>query len=73
VPFAIGHYIENTGPSTTRFLEVFRNSRFANVSLNQWMKLTPPELVRSHLNIAQGVLDGLPVEQHPVVPARRPT
>ena len=73
VPFAMGHYIENTGTTTMRFLEVFRSDRFASVSLNQWMKLTPPELVRSHLNIAQDVLDGLPVEQHPIVPARRQT
>ena len=73
VPFAMGHYIENTGKSTMRFLEVFRSDRFASLSLNQWMKLTPPELVRSHLNIAQDVLDGLPVEQHLVIPARRQT
>jgi oxalate decarboxylase len=68
VPFAMGHYIENTGATTMRFLEVFRSDRYASLSLNQWMKLTPPELVRSHLNIAQPLLDGLPVEQHPVVP-----
>lgn len=34
------------------------------------VKLTPPELVRSHLNIGQPLLDGLPVEQRPVVPGR---
>lgn len=70
VPFAMGHYIENTGATTMRFLEVFRSDRFASLSLNQWMKLTPPELVRSHLNIGQSLLDGLPVEQHPVVPGK---
>ena len=68
VPFAMGHYIENTGATTMRFLEVFRSDRYASLSLNRWMKLTPPELVRSHLNIGQPLLDGLPVEQHPVVP-----
>jgi len=68
VPYAMGHYIENTGREPLRFLEVFRSSRYADVSLNQWMKLTPPELVRSHLNIGQSVLDGLSKDKHPVLP-----
>jgi oxalate decarboxylase len=51
VPFAMGHYIENTGDEPLRFLEMFRSDRFADVSLNQWMALTPPELVQAHLNL----------------------
>jgi hypothetical protein len=31
--------------------EVFRSDHFADVSLNQWMALTPPELVQAHLNL----------------------
>jgi oxalate decarboxylase len=51
VPFAMGHYVENTGDEPLRFLELFRSDRFADVSLNQWMALTPPELVQAHLNL----------------------
>ena len=51
VPFAMGHYIENTGPTTLRFLEVFKSDRFADVSLAQWLALTPPELVKAHLQV----------------------
>jgi oxalate decarboxylase len=51
VPFAMGHYVENTGDDTLRFLELFRSDRFADVSLSQWMALTPPELVQAHLNL----------------------
>jgi oxalate decarboxylase len=51
VPFAMGHYVENTGDETLVFLELFRSDRFADISLNQWMALTPPELVRAHLNL----------------------
>jgi oxalate decarboxylase len=51
VPFAMGHYIENTGTDTLRLLEMFRSDRFADVSLNQWMALTPKKLVRAHLNL----------------------
>ena len=34
-------------------------ARFACVSLNQWMALTPPELVRAHLNLDQQTLAAL--------------
>jgi oxalate decarboxylase len=59
VPFAMGHYVENTGSGPLRFLEMFRSDRFADVSLNQWMALTPPELVKAHLNIDQRTIDAL--------------
>jgi oxalate decarboxylase len=49
-PFAMGHYVEDAGDETLRFLERLRSSYFADLSLNQWMALTTPELVRWHLN-----------------------
>jgi oxalate decarboxylase len=51
VPFAMGHYVENTGDEPLCFLELFRSERFADISLNQWLALTPPELVQAHLNL----------------------
>ena len=59
VPFAMGHYVENTGDDTLVFLEVFRSDRFADVSLNQWLGLTPPELVKAHLNLDEATLAAL--------------
>jgi oxalate decarboxylase len=50
VPFAMGHYVLNTGEHPLRFLEMFRSSYYADISLNQWLALTPPELVQAHLN-----------------------
>jgi oxalate decarboxylase len=67
VPFAMGHYIENTGSSPLRFLEVFKSPRFQDVSLNQWMALTPPELVQAHLNLKQTVMGALQKDKRPVV------
>jgi oxalate decarboxylase len=69
VPFAMGHYIENTGTTILRFLEIFKSSYFADVSLNQWMALTPPELVEAHLNLDQQVMKALRKTKAPVVPA----
>ncbi|MGH9409543.1 MAG: oxalate decarboxylase family bicupin [Vicinamibacterales bacterium] len=59
VPFAMGHYIENTGDGLLVFLEVFRSDHFADVSLQQWMALTPRALVKAHLNLDDAMLDRL--------------
>lgn len=67
VPFAMGHYIENTGDTTLRFLELFKSGRYADVSLNQWMALTPPELVQAHLHLDDRVMKVLTREKTPVV------
>jgi oxalate decarboxylase len=69
VPFAMGHYIENTGSTNLRFLEMFKSSYFADLSLNTWMALTPPELVNAHLKLDPRVMEGLRKKEVPVVPA----
>ena len=60
VPFAMGHYVENTGEETLTFLEMFRSDHFADVSLSQWMGVLPPELVKAHLNLDDAVIAALP-------------
>jgi len=67
VPFAYGHYIENTSSDTLRFLEVFRSPQFQDVSLNQWMGLTPPELLLQHLEVNDNFIRALRKEKQPVV------
>ena len=67
VPFAMGHYVENIGDETVRFLEMFRSSYFADISLNQWMALTPPELVKAHLNLDQQTMAALRKEKQVLV------
>jgi oxalate decarboxylase len=64
----MGHYIENTGTVPLRFLEVFKSSYYADVSLNQWLALTPPELVRAHLKLDDQAVAALRKEKLPVVP-----
>ena len=69
VPFAMGHYIENTGSTPLRFLEMFKSDRYADFSLNQWMALTPRQLLESHLHLDKQVMDVLQTKKSPVVPA----
>ncbi|CAM4506742.1 MULTISPECIES: oxalate decarboxylase family bicupin [Paenibacillus] len=67
VPFAFGHYIQNTGDKSIWFLEMFKSDRFADISLNQWMALTPRELVQSNLHAGPVLMDALRKEKWPVV------
>jgi oxalate decarboxylase len=67
VPTSMSHFIENIGDTPLRFLELFRAPRYMDVSLAQWMALTPHELVQAHLNISREMLDGIPKEKRPVV------
>jgi oxalate decarboxylase len=68
VPKFMTHYIENTGSTTLTFLEAFRSDHFESSSLNQWLALTPHELVRAHLRIDESVLAGLPRFPTPILP-----
>jgi oxalate decarboxylase len=67
IPFAMGHYIENTGTEALTFLEMFRSDRFADISLNQWLALTPPELVKAHLGIDDETIGALSKDKPLVV------
>jgi oxalate decarboxylase len=69
VPFPMPHYVENTGNTTLRFLEIFRSDHFADVSLAKWLAFTPHELVRAHLRIDESLLAKIPKYRTPVVPA----
>jgi oxalate decarboxylase len=68
VPFAMGHYIENTGTTPLRFLEMFKSSYYADLSLDTWMALTPPKLIQAHVDLNQTVMDALRKKVVPVVP-----
>ena len=68
VPHAMAHYVENLGNEPLLFLELFRSPRFMDVSLNQWMALTPPELVRAHLNFDSSTMAALRKDK-PIVAA----
>ena len=67
VPFAMAHYVENTGSTLVRFLEVFASDRYADVSLAQWMALTPPELVAANLHLDRDLVDAIPTGKCSVV------
>ncbi|AUQ27011.1 oxalate decarboxylase family bicupin [Dickeya zeae] len=68
VPFAMGHYVENTGTTPLRFLELFKSDHYADISLNQWLALTPPALVEQHLHLNNAFMQSLQKSKTPIVP-----
>lgn len=46
VPPSFGHYVENIGNTTLKFLEIFNADKYEDISLNQWLALTPPDMVK---------------------------
>lgn len=59
IPPSYGHYIENTGNTTLKLLEILKTDRYQDISLNQWLALTPPELVKAHLGVSDETIAGL--------------
>jgi len=41
--------------------------KFQDVSLNQWLALTPPELVKEHLDVSDKVIKSLRKDKWPIV------
>ena len=63
----MGHYVEDTGDGRLRFLEMFKSSYFADISLNQWMAPTPAEMVADQLHLSERAMRALRKEKQPVV------
>lgn len=72
VSFAFGHYIQNIGDESLWFLEMFKSNRFADISLNQWMALTPHQLVQDNLHASRELMNALRKEKWPVVKYPKP-
>lgn len=67
VPVGNFHYVQNIGDEKLIFLEVFKSNHFADISLTQWLAMTPREVVKSVLNLSDEFIDKLRMESTPVV------
>ncbi|MFD1198977.1 cupin domain-containing protein [Brucella gallinifaecis] len=59
VPKTLAHYIENTGTEPVRVLNVFHTGEYKDISLNNWLALTPQELVKGHLDVGEPLMGSL--------------
>src|SRR5712671_2238913 len=53
---SLGHYVQNMGDTDMVFLEIFKADHYAEVSLSDWLRHAPPQLVMQHLNISADTL-----------------
>ena len=67
VPKNLAHYIENIGDEPVRVLNVFSKPDYRDMSLNQWLALTPPALVQGHLDVGETLMRALRQGPGPVV------
>lgn len=67
VPRTLAHYIENIGTTKVRLLNVFNHPEFKDVPLNQWLALSPPDLVRGHLDLDDTAMAALNPNKRAVV------
>ena len=67
VPVGNFHYVQNIGSEKLIFLEVFHSNHFADLSLSQWIAMTPNEVVKSVLNLSDSFLQKVKKESCPVV------
>ncbi|KAF5354906.1 hypothetical protein D9756_005521 [Leucocoprinus leucothites] len=70
IPPSFGHYIENVGDEPLKFLEVLKTGVFQDISLKQWLALTPHELVKAHLGLDMKLIDSFPKEKGVIVAER---
>jgi oxalate decarboxylase len=67
VPSNAPHYIENTGDTDLVFLETFASEEFTDVSLNQWLRRVPSEMLKAHLGIDKEAAMKIPAEKLEVI------
>jgi oxalate decarboxylase len=63
VPSNAPHYLENTGDTDLVVLELFASDQFMDVSLNQWLRRVPSEMLKAHLNIDKETATKIPAEK----------
>ena len=62
------HYVQNTGSTDLKFLEMFKSSFYQDLALSEWLRHTPPELVMAHLEIDKPTLDAIPKDEPIIMP-----
>src|ERR1700678_4233646 len=62
------HYVQNTGTTDLKFLEMFKSGFYQDLALSEWLTHTPPELVMAHLGIDKDTLNAIPKDKPVVMP-----
>ncbi|TAQ90162.1 hypothetical protein B7494_g1458 [Chlorociboria aeruginascens] len=63
IPASNSHYIENTGTEDVIVLEMLKQPKFTDISVAQWLALTPRQIVLDTLHLPNDTLNNLPQEK----------
>lgn len=59
-----GHYIENLSETEELvWIEIYKSDKVQDISLTQWLALTPADIVAATLKISVDVVEGLKREK----------
>lgn len=62
------HYIENTSETEDLvWIEVYKSDRVADISLTQWLALTPADIVAATLNVSTSFVESLKKEKQVLI------
>ncbi|KAH6649265.1 hypothetical protein F5144DRAFT_2292 [Chaetomium tenue] len=62
------HYIENTSETEDLvWIEMYKSDRVADISLTQWLALTPADIVAQTLNIPLEIAEKLQKEKQVLI------
>ncbi|TVY60884.1 Oxalate decarboxylase OxdC [Lachnellula suecica] len=69
IPKAMTHYVENVGKDDVIFIEVLQADHFSeeDISLGQWLGLTPPQIVMDTLNLTNTTVSAFKKEKQYIV------
>lgn len=68
VPVVTAHYLENTGTEDLVYLEVLQAPIYNDISVAQWLGLTPKQVVKEHLGFSEDTLNRLPKSKPFILP-----
>jgi len=57
------HGAKNTGDTDLVFLEMLAAPKFLDVSLNNWLRRLPTEMVKAHLGFSDADIAKIPAEK----------
>nr|POE56438.1 putative oxalate decarboxylase [Quercus suber] len=67
-PNNAGHYVENTSANETLvWIEIYKSDRVIDISLTQWLALTPSHIVAQVLHVDESVVQGLKKEKQLII------
>jgi oxalate decarboxylase family bicupin protein len=70
-PATQAHYLENTGTTDLVYLEVLQAPVYNDISVAQWLGLTPKQIVKDHLGFSDATLERLPKFKPYILPGNK--